>query len=173
MNEKPSISEVVTNYLPLRRAGKELTACCPFHADKHPSFFVNEEKGLFHCFGCQASGDVFDFVMKLNGFSFREALADLGMDTARPRPDDRRRQAARKVIRWVNLQRERLNERIHELDEQMELADELGDDELAESFWRERGIICDMRDDLARAEYLPDFIELKEVIERIAGGDLC
>jgi hypothetical protein len=47
-----------------------------------------------------------------------------------------------------------------------------GDTELAESFWRERGIIADIRDDLSRLEYLPDFIDLRESIERIARGDL-
>jgi hypothetical protein len=65
-----------------------------------------------------------------------------------------------------------LNQRIRDLDEEMELADELGDTELAESFWQERCILADMCDDLARAEYLMDFIDLKESIERIAGGDL-
>src|SRR3972149_1904219 len=64
--EKPSIIEVLERYLPLRKAGKEYIGACPFHPDKIPSLSVNEDKGVFHCFGCGESGDVFDFLMKLN-----------------------------------------------------------------------------------------------------------
>ena len=59
---KPSIVEVIGQRVHLRKAGKEYKGLCPFHAEKTPSFSVNEEKGLFHCFGCGVSGDVFDFV---------------------------------------------------------------------------------------------------------------
>src|SRR5437868_15488567 len=74
---KPNIVEIVGRYVALRKAGKEYTGRCAFHDDKHPSFSVSEEKGLFHCFGCQESGDVIDFIMKLTGMSYREALAEL------------------------------------------------------------------------------------------------
>ena len=58
--------------------------------------------------------------------------------------------------------------RIRELDEQLELADEIPDPELAESIWNERRILADMRDDLGRAEYRADFVQIKDVIEKIS-----
>jgi DNA primase len=167
--DKPDIVEIVSRYTALRRVGREHRSLCVFHNDRHPSFSVSEDKGLFHCFACGESGDVIDFVMKHDNLTFPEALAELGISTARPRRDDPRRQAAEKVARWIREQREKLNQRIRDLDEQIFLADELDDTELAESFWRERRIVADLRDDLAHAEYLPDFVELKEAIEAIAG----
>jgi DNA primase len=61
--------------------------CCPFHEDKSPSLSVNPEKGLFHCFGCGASGDVFIFVMKRDGCSFIDALKTLARDTGLKMPN--------------------------------------------------------------------------------------
>jgi DNA primase len=58
----------------LERKGKSFMGCCPFHDDKTPSLSVDAEKGLYHCFGCGESGDAFDLVMKMKGFSFPEAL---------------------------------------------------------------------------------------------------
>ena len=60
--------------VPLRRQGRNFVGLCPFHAEKTPSFGVDVEKKLYHCFGCQAGGDVFEFVMRIEGISFREAL---------------------------------------------------------------------------------------------------
>ena len=58
----------------LIRQGKSFMGLCPFHDDKNPSLSVNREKGLYNCFGCGEGGDAFDLVMKLKGYSFREAL---------------------------------------------------------------------------------------------------
>ncbi|MDO8598495.1 MAG: CHC2 zinc finger domain-containing protein [bacterium] len=58
----------------LKPAGSSLKACCPFHNEKSPSFMVNRQKQVFYCFGCQAGGSVFDFVMKREGLEFAEAL---------------------------------------------------------------------------------------------------
>jgi DNA primase len=60
--------------LVLRRRGRQLYALCPFHREKTPSFSMSPERGLFHCFGCGVSGDVFGFVMRFDGCSFPEAL---------------------------------------------------------------------------------------------------
>jgi DNA primase len=70
-----NISEVVGEYVQLRKTGKSLVGLCPFHHEKTPSFHVDPQKGLYHCFGCKAGGDIFDFVMKMEGLAFPEALA--------------------------------------------------------------------------------------------------
>ncbi|HVM98358.1 MAG TPA: DNA primase, partial [Candidatus Acidoferrales bacterium] len=69
-----SLVEVVSGYVTLRKAGRNHLGLCPFHAEKTPSFTVNEERGLFHCFGCGAGGTVFTFLMKANRVDFREAV---------------------------------------------------------------------------------------------------
>ena len=72
-----NIADIVRRYVNLQRHGNRWVAPCPFHQETKPSFSVNEEEGFFHCFGCQASGDVFDFYARVNGLEFREALEQL------------------------------------------------------------------------------------------------
>ncbi len=67
----------MNDYFPLKMEGKNLKALCPFHKEKTPSFKVDAERGSYYCFGCQERGDVFSFVMKMEGLSFREALERL------------------------------------------------------------------------------------------------
>ncbi|MDR3113360.1 MAG: hypothetical protein LBU09_03195, partial [Endomicrobium sp.] len=72
------IISVIREYLPdLKRAGRNWKACCPFHNEKTPSFTVNSEKGIYKCFGCNASGDVFKFVMAMDNISWIEAVKKL------------------------------------------------------------------------------------------------
>lgn len=71
------VAEVVGNYLPLKQSGRNLKAPCPFHQEKSASFMVSPERGIFHCFGCNEGGDIFTFVMKMEGLEFREALEKL------------------------------------------------------------------------------------------------
>lgn len=68
------IVEVISSYLPLRLAGKNYKALCPFHTEKTPSFVVNPERQIFHCFGCGEGGNVLSFLMKRENFSFPEAV---------------------------------------------------------------------------------------------------
>jgi DNA primase len=68
------ITEVVGAYLPLKQAGRNLKAPCPFHQEKTASFMVSPEKGIYHCFGCSEGGDIFNFVMKMEGLDFRQAM---------------------------------------------------------------------------------------------------
>jgi DNA primase len=73
------ITEVIGSYVQLKRAGSSFKACCPFHKEKTPSFHVNPTRQSFHCFGCGAGGDVFNFIMKYENLEFVPAakfLAD-------------------------------------------------------------------------------------------------
>jgi DNA primase len=77
IRDRSSILEVVSDYVNLKKAGKNYKGLCPFHSEKTPSFMVNEEKQIFHCFGCGAGGDVFKFLMKVGNFSFPQAVEEL------------------------------------------------------------------------------------------------
>lgn len=69
-----NIVELISTYVRLEKAGTHYKACCPFHQERSPSFMVNEEKNMWHCFGCGKGGDAFAFVMEMEGLEFREAL---------------------------------------------------------------------------------------------------
>lgn len=71
------IVDVVSDYVKLRRAGSGFTGLCPFHNEKTPSFHVTPRLGIFKCFGCGAGGDVFNFVMQMEGVGFMEAMRTL------------------------------------------------------------------------------------------------
>lgn len=71
------IVEIVSGYLSLRKRGKNYFGLCPFHTEKTPSFSVNPDLQIFHCFGCKAGGNVFTFIMKLEGVTFPEAVRTL------------------------------------------------------------------------------------------------
>jgi len=74
VRQATDIVRLVQESLPLRRAGSAYKALCPFHKEKTPSFHVNPERQIFKCFGCGAAGDVFTFVMKMEGLGFGEAV---------------------------------------------------------------------------------------------------
>ncbi len=71
---KCDIAKVVSHYVSLEKAGTNYRGLCPFHEEKTPSFYVNVEKGFFHCFGCGAGGDVIEFVKRIENISFVEAV---------------------------------------------------------------------------------------------------
>jgi DNA primase len=73
-------SEVVGKKVILKQRGKEFTGLCPFHNEKTPSFTVNDQKGFYHCFGCQEHGDIIGFVMKSDGMDFKSAVICLAND---------------------------------------------------------------------------------------------
>jgi len=77
IRDRASILEVVSDYVSLKKTGRNYKGLCPFHSEKTPSFMVNEEKQIFHCFGCGEGGDVFAFLMKTGHFSFPEAAEEL------------------------------------------------------------------------------------------------
>jgi DNA primase len=71
------IVDIIGGYLPLKRAGANFTALCPFHKEKSPSFNVNPHKQIFHCFGCHKGGDVFTFVKEYENIGFLDAVRRL------------------------------------------------------------------------------------------------
>jgi len=71
---KLSVEDVVAPYVQLKRSGKYLKACCPFHAEKTPSFYVSPERQLAYCFSCHKGGDLFQFIQDIEGVDFRGAL---------------------------------------------------------------------------------------------------
>ena len=71
------IVEVIGSYFPLKRAGGNHVALCPFHKENSPSFNVNPQRQIYHCFGCHASGDVFKFVQEYEHVEFIEAVERL------------------------------------------------------------------------------------------------
>lgn len=89
------LSDLIGKHIKLTRAGREYKGCCPFHNEKTPSFYVNNEKGFYHCFGCGAHGDVIRFLTDHNNLQFMEAVEQLagmaGMEVPKPSVEDQKR----------------------------------------------------------------------------------
>ena len=77
IQSRADIVEVIGRYVPLKRAGRHFKAHCPFHKEKTPSFMVNTDKQIFHCFGCGVGGNVFSFLMQHDRLTFPEAVRQL------------------------------------------------------------------------------------------------
>jgi DNA primase len=80
------IVDVVERYVPLKKSGANLAACCPFHSEKSPSFTVSPTKQFYHCFGCGAHGTAIGFLMEHTGMSFPEAVEQLAQQAGLPVP---------------------------------------------------------------------------------------
>jgi len=85
------VSQVVGRKVPLKRAGREMRGLSPFKTERTPSFFVNDHKGFYHCFATGEHGDIFTFLMKIEGLSFPEAVERLAAEAgvAMPKPTER------------------------------------------------------------------------------------
>jgi DNA primase len=92
-----NIVDVVGSYVALRKRGKNYLGLCPFHSEKEPSFTVSNEKQIFHCFGCGASGSVFDFVMRTRNLTFAEAVSELANRFGIPLPQEKETAQAKKI----------------------------------------------------------------------------
>ncbi|WP_375581479.1 DNA primase [Marivirga tractuosa] len=77
VQDRAEIEEVVGDYVPLKKKGQNMWACCPFHDEKTPSFSVAPNKGIYKCFGCGKAGDSIQFIMDLEGLNFPEAIRQL------------------------------------------------------------------------------------------------
>ena len=84
---RTDIVDLIDRKVPLKKAGKNYSACCPFHSEKSPSFTVSRDKQFYHCFGCGAHGNAIDFVMEYDRLDFIDAIEDLagqlGLDVPR------------------------------------------------------------------------------------------
>ncbi len=90
IRQAANIVELASQYTTLKRAGRRHVGLCPFHSEKTPSFTVDDEKQLFHCFGCGTGGDVFTLVMEKENLSFPEAVRYLAEKYDIPLPERRR-----------------------------------------------------------------------------------
>src|SRR5215467_1912576 len=168
---KPSIIEAISKHVSLRKSGKEYLGLCPFHSEKRPSFYVNEEKGFFHCLGSGAGGDAIRFVELIEQTDFKGALKILGIEgrNSKPRPvaDNHKPRAAAMLAGWMNEQHLKVGGLCRELSRQIALAETIPDPELFGSFTCEWEILCDLHDDLQNPEHAAELWESRESIEAI------
>ncbi|MFI3271114.1 MAG: DNA primase [Pseudomonadota bacterium] len=122
---KLNLVDIARRHLELRRMGNRWFAPCPFHQESTPSFSINEEEGLFYCFGCQASGDIFDFYGRMHGLDFRETIEQLAdeagitLDQWKPDPQAEQKQSLRRqCLRMYEVATAHFK---HNLSEQMAL----------------------------------------------------
>ena len=103
IKERLDVADLVGEYLTLRKAGSgSFKALCPFHGEKTPSLHVSREKEIWHCFGCHKGGDIFSFVMEMEGMTFPEALRFLGkkagVEIPEYRPVDQKKVTERETL---------------------------------------------------------------------------
>lgn len=105
IKRRADIVALVSRYVTLQRAGHRMRARCPFHEESQPSFYVDPAAGFYKCFGCGAGGDVFSFLMQIEGLSFPEAaerLAEMVGLSWRPDPAAKKVSSQRDVVRGAN-----------------------------------------------------------------------
>lgn len=93
-----NISDIISERVVLKKAGKDLVGLCPFHSEKTPSFTVSPTKQIFHCFGCGAGGNVFSFLMKYDGIGFPEAVQAIARRYGIQLPSREMTPAQKKII---------------------------------------------------------------------------
>ncbi len=173
-NRKPSITEVVSRYTSLRRCGVEYIGLCPFHSENTPSLTVNEDKGVFHCFGCGEGGDCFSFVMKIEGLTFKETLSHLGYDNQpqQTRAEIKRQQLLRETSQnlaaWALTIDQQVGVRLRELEQWMSL---VTDEILSGELEREHIILDTLERDLSNPNLILSLWQERQAIERLVGDD--
>ena len=105
--ERSDIVDVVSGYVRLsKRSGANLFGLCPFHSEKTPSFSVNRDKQIYHCFGCGKGGGVVSFVMEIENLSYPEAVAFLARRAGMQMPEETDSAESRRRARMFNLNRD-------------------------------------------------------------------
>ena len=99
------ISDVISTYVTLRKAGSNMNGLCPFHSEKTPSFSVSPENNLFYCFGCGAGGDTITFVMKAEGLDYPGAIEFLAKRAGIPIPEEEGEKGGIKRSRILEMNR--------------------------------------------------------------------
>jgi len=108
IRNRVNIVDLVSEYITLKKAGRNYLGSCPFHKEKTPSFTVNAEKQIYHCFGCGEGGNAFSFLMKINNMTFPEAVRHLAGKLGVPlpswefTPEEKSRQDLRESLHRVN-----------------------------------------------------------------------
>jgi DNA primase len=104
VRDSVDIVDLISGYVSLKKRGKNWLGLCPFHSEKTPSFNVNPDKQIFHCFGCGVGGDAFKFLELQKGLNFPESVRELAgrsgiaLPESRPRPENRKAQDERKTL---------------------------------------------------------------------------
>jgi DNA primase len=93
--DRLDIVEVIDRRVKLKKAGKNYSACCPFHDERTPSFSVNPERQFYYCFGCGAGGNALGFVMDYERLDFREAVEGLARSVGIEIPQEDQREGQR------------------------------------------------------------------------------
>ena len=166
-----NIVEIVGEYIPLKKIGKNYVGLCPFHNETSPSFTVSEEKQIFHCFGCGIGGNVFHFLMRYRQCSFREAVEEvanrygLSLPKTKMTPKEEEAYRLKKDILTINEQAARFYH---------QYLTEEKDAERAREYLRARGIGRDTISDYmlgyapSRWDALTQFLQRKGVSTALA-----
>lgn len=154
IRDRTDIVAIIGEHVQLRRAGTNHLGLCPFHNEKSPSFNVSQQKQFFYCFGCQKSGDVFRFLMELEGRSFSDVIRDLARRAGIDIPETEKETPHRKAQK---LQAESDRMRLLKL---CELAARFYEAQLthhprAQEYIRSRGISAELQQRF-RLGYAPD-----------------
>ncbi len=139
LRARTTLSNLVGRTLKLTRAGREFKACCPFHNEKTASFYVNDEKGFYHCFGCQAHGDAIRWLTDQRGLAFMDAVKELAdaAGMAVPAPDPRSQEKAERAAGLYEVMEAAASWFAEQLD--------VGEGATARDYLRQRGIGAETR----------------------------
>ena len=119
VRENNDIVEVISQYVHLKRSGRNYFGLCPFHNEKSPSFSVSPDKQIFHCFGCGVGGNVFTFISKIEGIGFKEAIeyladrARITLPKSENNEDSKREELKSKVYKVNNFTAEYYHKRLY------------------------------------------------------------
>ena len=103
VKSRVDIVGLINEYIPLKKAGRNYKALCPFHGEKTPSFMVNSDRQIFKCFGCNEGGDAFVFLKRMEGMEFGEALRFLAarvgvrLKEYQPSPAEKKKEVLLKI----------------------------------------------------------------------------